>query len=423
MIADYAVAVRLFNRDTRLLMLAGTIHAIAVMGIYGVLLNLYLLRIGYGLEFIGLINATGLISFAVFSFPAGYIARRWGIRRTMLAGLAIGMAAMGLLPFADLLPQVIRGGWLATGNVLVGLGTATFHVSIMPYLMASTSPAERRQAFSIRWALFSFGAFMGSILGGLLPPSIALATSTSPGDAQPFRYSLFLGGVLLAGSLWAVWKARELRIDPHATTGGANHPFPLGLLAIFGVAVFLLAIAEGAGYTFFNVYLDTKLAITTFQIGVIIALARIAGIPASLAAPGIARRIGNGQTVALGSLATAISLIPLALVPHWAAAGAAFIAINLSIGIVAPASYLFMFSLVAERWRLAIASTSIGAGVAGFSAIALGGGFIIARMDYAIFFLISAGITSVGAILFWTLLVRCVNLIAPSIASAHATPE
>ena len=189
---------------------------------------------------------------------------------------------------------------MATGNVLVGLGTATFHVSIMPYLMASTSPAERRQAFSIRWALFSFGAFMGSILGGLLPPSIALATSTSPGDAQPFRYSLFLGGVLLAGSLWAVWKARELRIDPHATTGGANHPFPLGLLAIFGVAVFLLAIAEGAGYTFFNVYLDTKLAITTFQIGVIIALARIAGIPASLAAPGIARRIGNGQTVALG---------------------------------------------------------------------------------------------------------------------------
>ena len=189
------------------------------------------------------------------------------------------------------------------------------------------------------------------------------------------------------------------------------------------MAVFLVAIAEGAGHTFFNVYLDRKLEITTFQIGVIIALARIAGIPASLAAPDIARRLGNGQTVALGSLATAISLIPLALVPHWAAAGAAFIALNLSIGIVAPASYLFMFNLVAERWRLAIASTSIGAGVTGFSAIALGGGFIIARMDYAIFFLISAGITSVGAILFWTLLVRRENAIAPSIALARAAPE
>ena len=144
MIADYALAVRLFNRDTRLLLLAGTIHAIAVMGIYGVLLNLYLLRIGYGLEFIGLINATGLLSFATFSFPAGYIARRWGMRRTMLTGLAISVAAMGLIPFADLLPEAIRGGWLATGNILVALGTATFHVTIMPYLMASTSPAEQR---------------------------------------------------------------------------------------------------------------------------------------------------------------------------------------------------------------------------------------------------------------------------------------
>ena len=423
MIADYALAVRLFNRDTRLLLLAGTIHAIAVMGIYGVLLNLYLLRIGYGLEFIGLINATGLLSFATFSFPAGYIARRWGMRRTMLTGLAISVAAMGLIPFADLLPEAIRGGWLATGNILVALGTATFHVTIMPYLMASTSPAEQRQAFSIRWALYAFGAFMGSILGGLLPSSIALATSTSPGDAQPFRYSLFLGSVLFVGCLWAVAKARELRIDQHATTGGADHRFPLGLLAIFGVAVFLLATSEGAGHTFFNVYLDAKLEITTFQIGVIIALARIAGVPAALAAPRIAKRLGNGQTVALGSLATAISLIPLALVPHWAAAGAAFIAINLSVGIVAPASYLFMFNLVAERWRLAIASTSIGAGVAGFSAIALGGGFIIARMDYAIFFLISAGITSVGTILFWALLVRRANVIAPSIASAGAAPD
>ena len=264
---------------------------------------------------------------------------------------------------------------------------------------------------------------MGSILGGLLPSSIALATSTLPGDAQPFRYSLFLGSVLFVGCLWAVAKARELRIDQHATTGGADHRFPLGLLAIFGVAVFLLATSEGAGHTFFNVYLDAKLEITTFQIGVIIALARIAGVPAALAAPGIAKRLGNGQTVALGSLATAISLIPLALVPHWAAAGAAFIAINLSVGIVAPASYLFMFNLVAERWRLAIASTSIGAGVAGFSAIALGGGFIIARMDYAIFFLISAGITSVGTILFWALLVRRANVIAPSIASAGAAPD
>ncbi len=423
MIADYSVAIRLFNRDTRLFLTAGAIHAMAVVGVYGVLLNLYLLRTGYGIEFIGLITAAGLLSFAVFSLPAGYVAQRWGIRRTMIASLGIGVAAMGLMPLADLLPEAIRGGWLATGNVLAGLGTTAFHVSIMPYLMASTGPAERRQAFSMRWALFYVGSFAGSILGGVLPPAIAFVTRESLQDPQPFRYSLFVGGVLLVGALWAVSRASEMRADPQAIAVVRGHRFPLGILAIFGGAVFLWATAEGAAQAFFNVYLDTRLEITTFQIGIIIAIARIAGIPASLAAPDIARRIGNGQTAALASLAAALSLIPLALVPHWAAAGAAFVAINVSVGVLAPASYLFMFGLVAERWRLAIASTSIGAGVAGFAAIALGGGFLIARLDYPIFFLISAAITTVGVLLFWIRFVSRAQVADPPVAANGAVKD
>ena len=395
----------------------------SVVGIYGVLLNLYLVRTGYGLEFIGLINAAGLLSFAVFSFPAGYVAQRWGIRRTVLASLGIGVAAMGLMPLADLLPESIRGGWLATGNVLAGLGTTAFHVTMMPYLMASTSPVERRQAFSVRWALFYVGSFAGSILGGYMPSKIASWTQTTLDGPQPFRYTLFLGGALLVIALWAVWRASEIRADPQAAVRGGGHRFPMRILAVFGVAVFLWATAEGSAQTFFNVYLDTRLEITTFQIGMIIAIARIAGIPASLAAPDIARRIGNSRTAALASLAAALSLVPIALVQHWAAAAVAFIAINVSVGVLAPASYLFMFGLVAERWRLAIASTSIGAGVAGFAAIALGGGFIIERLDYPIFFLIAAAITCVGVVVFWIRFILPERTASPPVPAAGTARE
>ena len=423
MIAEYWVAIRIFNRDTRLFLVAGAIHAMAIVGIYGVVLNLYLVRMGYGIEFIGLINAAGLLSFAIFSIPAGYVAQRWGIRRTMIASLGIGVVAMGLMPLADLLPEAIRGGWLATGNVLAALGTAAFHVTMMPYLMASTGPEERRQAFSVRWALFYVGSFAGSILGGVLPPATAFVTQTSLQDPQPYRYALFVGGALLVGALWAVSRAREMRATAAAIATTKGQKFPLGILAIFAVAVFLWATAEGAAQAFFNVYLDTRLDVTTFQIGIIIAIARIAGIPASLAAPDIARRIGNGQTAALASLGAAVSLIPLALVQHWAAAGAAFVAVNISVGILAPASYLFMFALVAERWRLTIASISIGAGVAGFAAIALGGGFMIARLDYPIFFLTSAAITAVGVLLFWLRFVRPPQSADLPVSAAGAAPD
>src|SRR3954470_17998919 len=81
-------------------------------GIYAVLLNLLLVRLGYGTEQIGLINAAGTLTFGLACLPAGVIGARWGSRQIMLLGLGLVAAGSLLLPLADMLPPAWRLGWL-----------------------------------------------------------------------------------------------------------------------------------------------------------------------------------------------------------------------------------------------------------------------------------------------------------------------
>jgi hypothetical protein len=76
MVTTYAQKLRLFNRDVRLYMVTWILAGFCFVGIYMVLFNLYLLRLGYDPEFIGLVNAAGSLAFAILSLPAGALGGR-----------------------------------------------------------------------------------------------------------------------------------------------------------------------------------------------------------------------------------------------------------------------------------------------------------------------------------------------------------
>lgn len=74
MVNDYLKKMRLFSRDARLYMATWVVLGFCWIGIYMVLFNLCLLRLGYDLEFVGLVNAPGHWSSP--SFPARRCSRR-----------------------------------------------------------------------------------------------------------------------------------------------------------------------------------------------------------------------------------------------------------------------------------------------------------------------------------------------------------
>ena len=67
MIVRYFQKLGLISRDEWLCLVSWTVLGFAYFGIYPVLFNLYLLRLGYGFEFVGLINGLGMIAFTIFA--------------------------------------------------------------------------------------------------------------------------------------------------------------------------------------------------------------------------------------------------------------------------------------------------------------------------------------------------------------------
>jgi len=135
-------------------------------GIYSVLLNLFLVRLDYGPEQIGLINAAGTLTFALACLPAGVIGARWGSRQIMLLGLALMAAGSLLLPLADTLPSTWRLAWLLVQVSVLYFGLALYFVNTAPFVMEAIRPEQRTHIFSLQTALLALAAFLGSLIGG-----------------------------------------------------------------------------------------------------------------------------------------------------------------------------------------------------------------------------------------------------------------
>ena len=120
-----------------------------------------------------------------------------------------------------------------------------------------------------------------------------------------------------------------------------------------------------------------------------------------LMTPRLAARRSNGWTLVMTTLGTAVFLLPLALVPHWAVAGAAFVGVSSLFAMTTGPIRVFSQELVTLDWRPAMsAAMNIGVGMS-IAAMSLWGGFAIAAVGYRTLFLAAAGLTVAGALIFW----------------------
>jgi MFS family permease len=383
-------------------------------GIYAVLLNLYLLRLGYGPEQIGLINAAGTLTFALASLPAGALGARWGSRRMLLIALGMLLAGCSLIPLADMLAPAWRLPWLLANEVVLYLGLALYFVNTAPYVMEVVSPAQRNQIFSLQTGLLSLAAFVGSLVGGLLPPSLAALLGASTEQAAPYRYALLVAGLAVLPAILAFRGARanpgdrkgavaahEVEPAVALTAGSGAAKAVVGLLALIALVRLLQVSGLAALTTFFNVYLDSQLLLPTAQIGAIIACARLLGVPAALATSALTARFGNRAVVIGASLGTALSILPIALIPHWGAAGLSFVGVVALSWIRYAASTVYFLELVPPSRRATVSGvTEMAAGIT-FTVLTFGGGYAIERFGYRSLFLVGAILTGLSALVFW----------------------
>jgi MFS family permease len=401
MVGDYLRRIRLFSRDARLFLVCVGCIGLAYYGGAAVLQNLFLLRLGYGPEFIGLVFAVGSLMPAIFAVPAQTVSRRWGIRRAMIAGIIVMPLGAILLPFAEFVGDPWQRPLILAASALSWLGGPLFMVNGAPFLAGACGPEERAHAFSMFAALFPLAGFVGGTIAGGLPALFARVLRTTLDAPGPFRLPLWLAATLYVPGMVALLATRRsgTRAEQRATraTGSA----PTGAILIIGLVAFLRMTAQGTLQSFFNVYLDDVLGMWPSAIGVVMGTGQLVGGLAALTAPLLIGRYGRRRTFAVGSVAGGVSYVPLALVGSWLAAGVSFLGITAMGSVCQPTLNLFGQEVVAARWRSMVSSATVMAMGLGYSVAGLGGGLAIGLSGYRPVFTITGALPVLGAVLFW----------------------
>lgn len=399
----YWQIVRGLNQDLRTYLLADGLSGFTVDGgIYPVVFNLYLLRLGYDARFIGAVNGLGLLAYGLFSLTAGWLGSRFSTRK--LIGLGLGMMALGcaLLPLAEWVVPERRALCLIAAFVFTNLGLSLHVTNCTPFLTEISLVKERPYFFALVATAWSLAGFAGNLLGGWLPGLFAVALAASLAEAAPYRYTLWIAPLLLLPAALLMLTRRTITVKPRtgtfqqlklATDGNAK-------ISWLALVRFLFVLGTGAVLIFLNLYLDRALDAGVAGIGLLFGLGRLGAAGVSLLAPVLAARWSKANLIFGTAVGTVVSLLPLILFAHYGAAALSFIGVMALMALRMPLYSAYAMDAVPPGKRAWMSGAGEMANGLGFAVIGLCGGAVIHAFGYRSLFLLGALMTALGAWLF-----------------------
>lgn len=397
MLAQFAQA--RFSRDTQLLTIATGIFAVSFLGIQTLAKTLYILRMGYGLEYLGLFGATGAIAYTAMGLPSGALGSYVGTRWAMFAGGIITILGMATLPLVEYLPPGWHTGWPLVTQVISSVGWSLFNINLVPALMGAATVQNRSSAYAVNSMMRGLGAFIGAILAGLLPNLFHALFGYAPDQPDPYRLSLWVAAALTLFALLPLFWARPTLQVSQATQVQADTGFPVWTIILLTFHVYFAQVGIAVCQTFCSAYMDTDLQLSTAVIGLITGAGQFAAVLSPLFAPRLSARYGHPWLLTTTTLATALSLLPLALLPHWLGVTVGGVGITALAAMWMPALQVFQMELVNARWRsLAYGIVSMAMSLT-YASTSLFGGQIAAQWGYQRLFLLAIGLSLVGTVI------------------------
>ncbi len=248
---------------------------IALLGIADILLNFYLVSIGYDTAAISLLQSLPRLSGFLIGLPIGLIANRVGNRRLILlstAGLALAVATTALTYSLPI---------IAASRLLWGACFGANQVVKPPFMVTLTDSSEHTAQFSWHNLVSMLAVALGSVLGGLLPLVISQALPVAgavdlPPEEMPlaYRLSIFSAAILLLLSNLPILALGSAAADPG--DGRAGFPMwrstPWRRLLRLTFPLFVFGISGGLTFPFFNLIFRELFSISDSAIGSVIGL-------------------------------------------------------------------------------------------------------------------------------------------------------
>jgi len=263
------------------------------------LYNLYLLKLGFRENFLGLVSGVMTAGSVVGCIPAAAAVRRFGLRSTLFTAfiaIACISALRATVPFA---PALVGLAFIG------GLLGSVWGVAISPAVAQLTTERNRSLGFSL---VFSSGVGIG-VLGGLVGSRLpARFSHILSSNLDGYRASLLFGCAFV---LLALLPLSRLKIDAVPTSESVfRRPSPV--LLRFFAAMVVWNLGTGAFNPFFSAFF-VHLRFSTERIGTLFSSVHLAQAFAMLAAPVALRWLGLSRGISTLQIATAFSLAALAM--------------------------------------------------------------------------------------------------------------
>jgi MFS family permease len=384
---------------------ASGLTAVSFFGIQMLLKSLYLLRLDYGPEYIGLYYSFGALTFMMMGLPSGALGKRFGTRTIMLVGGFLCVIGMGLLPSTELVPSTLQAMWPILSQIVLTSGWSMFSVNLVPALMVTTTDATRNDAYAISSAIRELGTFIGMLIGGLLPELFSTILNQSLDATVPYQLSLFVGAVLGLGAIIPLTRVRGGKAPVQGESRKARGRAPIVPLLAMAVYVYVRHAGWATCQVFCTPMMDTQLDLSSSTIGTISSIGQVMAMIMMLQLPRLIDRWGHGGILLGSTLGLGISLMPLAAYPHWSTAAITWIGVRVLAGMWITALQVFQMELVDEQWRsLAYGAVAMAMGL-GFGSTSYSGGHVVAARGYATILWLGAAASGIASLVI-TLILR-----------------
>jgi len=253
---------------------------------------------------VGAVIAGFAIGRLVFDVPAGFLADRLGIKRTMVLGLGVLIGSSTLAGFAP-------SYWiLLSARIVEGIGSSIYVSAAIAFVLLSSEASKRGTNIGTYQSILMLGPITGPIVGA--PIAVFLGY-----NAPYFAFAGFMLAALFVISILIYRGRLDVRniVGHHQEAAGNSQAKVTTYLNTAGIATFGFAfLRSGIFTTGMPLFAYGNLALSVFDVGIMLTMASVANLATSFFSGRLTQAYGMQKPLFAAILFSAVlvAIIPLA---------------------------------------------------------------------------------------------------------------